>query len=212
MTNLPMIHREDDYIIRAANKSAGFGRIMTYVKGEYFIEKVVVPLGSKYKVYTREWVHVWINFDERPVQQKIYRIAQGQQPPERDTLGSLDKSLWSQGFNGQPKDPWVLQYIIPFEAADGEVIAFRTSSSGGMRAVADLCKVCAFRSKRGEPSIPTIALATTTFPTTKFGKVAKPQFDIVGWDQDSGARYEINEESLGEGGEENPSPIDDIPF
>jgi hypothetical protein len=212
MTNLPMIHREDDYIIRAANKSAGFGRILTYVKGEYFIDKVLVSLGTKYKVYTREWVHVWINFDERPVQQKIYRIAQGQVPPERDTLGSLDRSKWGLGFNGQPKDPWVLQYIIPFEAVDGEVIAFRASSSGGMRAVADLCKLCAFRSKRGEPSIPTIVLASTTFPSTKFGNVKKPQFDIVGWDEDSGARYEINEESLGESGEENPPPIEDIPY
>jgi hypothetical protein len=197
MTNLPM-RREDDYIIEAAKMSVGFGRILTFNKGEYFLDKVEVSLGTKFRAHTREWVKVWINFQERPIVQKIYRIALGQEPPDRKTLGYLDRSEWEPGFDGNPKDPWALQFIVPFESLEtGEIVAFRTPSKGGQRAVSELCSMCAFRSKRGELSVPIIALATTSFPTKNFGKVHKPQFDIAGWDEDAGVHHEMMPEQLG---------------
>jgi hypothetical protein len=217
MTNLPM-RNEDDYIIDAAKGDVGFGRILTFVKGEYFLDKEEVPLESEFKVHTREWVQVWINFDTRPIIQKIYRVARGQKAPERESLGDLDKSKWQLGFNSQLKDPWVLQYLVPFESLEtGEIVAFRASSFGGRRAIAELASLCAFKSKRGEPSLPTIKLDKSSFTSKNYGKVQQPAFTIIGFDNDSGARHEINVDKLGNGSggsDGAAAPIDEdlIPF
>jgi len=215
MSNLPIVHTEEDNIIEAARENAGFGPILTYVKGEYFLEKKMVDLGTQFKVYTKAWVQVWINFGP-PVQQFIYQIAKGQKPPEREKLGDLDKTKWATGLNNDPKDPWVKQFLLPFEFVDtGDRVTFRTSSGGGKRTVADLCSLCAFRSKRGDPSIPIIKLASTTFSGRQgVGKVQKPQFDIVGWDEDDGVYRAIDPEIIdGDGRAAAQVPIDDeIPF
>jgi len=209
MSNLPIVHTDDDYIIDACREDAGFGRILTYVKGEYFLEKKEITLGTQFKVYTKSLVHVWINFGP-PVEQRIYQIAKGQKAPDRETLGDLDKSEWEIGLNDEPKDPWVKQFLLPFEFINtGDRVTFRTSSGGGKRAVAELCSLCAFRSKRGDPSIPVIKIESTTFPGKKgVGRVHKPQFDIVRWDEDDGEWHELEVESKGA-----QVPIDDnVPF
>jgi hypothetical protein len=92
-----------------------------------------------------------------------------------------------KGLDGRPADPWVFQYLLPFEnPASGEVVVFVTSSFGGRRAIADLCSAYVRRTKKvtncGQPII---KLATTEMPTKKFGKVPRPNFVIVGWDEPS---------------------------
>jgi len=216
MSNLPT-RNEDDYIIEVAKSDVGFGRILTFVKGDYFIDKEEVPLGSEFKVHTREWVQVWINFDIRPIVQKIYRVARGQKAPDRETLGDLDKSKWQPGFNNQPKDPWVLQYLVPFESLEtGEIVAFRTPSFGGRRAVAELASLCAYKSKRGERSLPTIKLDKSSFQSKNYGKIQQPQFTIIGFEDDRGVRHEIDVDKMGNlGGSDGaaqPDADDEVPF
>jgi hypothetical protein len=208
---------ENDYIIEAAKSDVGFGRILTFVKGDYFLDKEEIPLGSEFKVHTKEWVQVWINFDTRPITQKIYRVARGQKAPDRETLGNLDRSKWLDGFNNQPKDPWVLQYLIPFESLEtGEIVAFRTSSWGGRRAVAELATLCAFKSKRGEPSLPTVKLDKSSFQSKSYGKIQQPQFTIIGFDNDVGERHEINMDPGGNGSAGSAGAAaqvdDEVPF
>jgi hypothetical protein len=216
MSNLPM-RNEDDYIIEAAKSDVGFGRILTFVKGDYFLDKEEVPLESEFKVHTREWVQVWINFDVRPIVQKIYRVARGQKAPDRETLGDLDKSKWQPGFNNQPKDPWVLQYLVPFESCEtGEIVAFRTPSFGGRRAIAELASLCAFKSKRGEPSLPIIKIEKSSFTSKNYGKIQQPQFTIIGFENDSGEHHEIDVDKLGNSGgsdgDDGAPPVDEVPF
>jgi len=62
-------------------------------------------------------------------------------------------------------------------------VIFCTSSSGGRRAIADLCSTCAKRAKKSGCGHPIVRLATAEMPTKKFGKVPRPLFEIVRWDQ-----------------------------
>jgi hypothetical protein len=87
-------------------------------------------------------------------------------------------------LDGKPSDPWVYQYLLPLEnSATGEIVVFVTSSAGGRTAVADLCTAYVKRAKKA-PNCgqPIIKLATTEMPTRKFGKVLRPLFEVVRWD------------------------------
>jgi hypothetical protein len=84
------------------------------------------------------WIKCWIKFVDRKVaDRKMYRVALGEKPPEREDLDDLDKDNWPEGFDGEPADPWVYQYLLPLENIKNEVIIFVTSSFGGKRAVAE---------------------------------------------------------------------------
>ena len=74
----------------------------------------------------------------------------------------------------------------------GEVVIFTTSSVGGRRAVADLCAAYAKRvAKKANCGQPIVKLAKAEMPTKKFGKVPRPQFEIVGWDELTGDTNEM---------------------
>jgi hypothetical protein len=92
--------------------------------------------------------------------------------------------------------------------ASGEIVIFVTSSTGGQRAVADLCSFYAKRvGKKANSGQPIIKLAKAEMPTRRFGKVPRPLFEIVGWDD------------LADGGNQAPPAVtsedefrDEIPF
>lgn len=205
MNNLPAVN-EDDHMIAAARDDVGYGRIMTFNKGEYLLEKKEVPLGTEVRFHRREWTKVWIRFNPKPVQQMIYRVASGQVMPPRESLGDLDREKWDL-FNGQPNDPWVKQYYVPMDIlSSGDQVTFRTNSSSGRRSVSQLCMVAANRSKYGEPSIPIIRLGKVSFESGGF-RNWKPDFIIAGWEEDVGEKRDVTIEKMD--GEE---PIDEVPF
>jgi len=172
-------------ILSAAEEDAGFAKLLKFRKGAYFSGEEIVPLGTEFIAHAIGWIKSWIKFvDGEVVERKIYRIAMGERPPEREDLGDLDKDQWPEGIDGQPADPWSLHYLLPLEKiSDGDVVIFTTSSIGGRRAVADLCAAYAKRTaKRASCGQPIVTLGTAEMPTRKFGKVLRPQFVIVGWD------------------------------
>jgi len=62
-------------------------------------------------------------------------------------------------------------------------VIFTTSSFGGRRAVADLCQRFAKRkTKSASCGQPIVKLAKTEMPTKKFGRVPRPHFETVDWD------------------------------
>ena len=78
----------------------------------------------------------------------------------------------------------MLQYLLPLENIEtGEIFIFVTASVGGQQAVRQLCDRYANRAKRGERGQPIIKLVTTTMRTKNYGKVARPLFEIIGWDE-----------------------------
>jgi hypothetical protein len=180
---------EAENILDAAQKDAAFEKLLKFRKGDYFIGEEPVPLGTKYIAHAIGWTKCWIKFvDGEVADRKVYRIALGEQPPEREDLDDLDQDNWPEGVDGKPADPWSFQYLIPLERiSDGEVVIFTTSSFGGRRAVADLCAAYAKRTtKSAGCGQPIVRLAKAEMPTKKFGKVPRPHFEIVGWDEPPG--------------------------
>jgi hypothetical protein len=185
---------EIENIHAAAREDAGFEKILKFKKGEYFISEELIPLGTEYLAHTTAWTKCWINFgdgDAAPIR-KLYRVAWGEKPPERDELGDLDQSKWPE-LDGEPTDPWKFQYMLPFEnLSSGEVVIFVTPSFGGRRAIAELCSAYTKHVKKvphcGQPII---KLAKTVMPTKKFGPVPRPLFEVVGWDEEKAGDIEI---------------------
>lgn len=160
----------------------------------YISDGEVLEIGTQMIAHALAWTKTWVKFkDKEVVERKIYRIARGEKCPERDELDENDPSKWPLGLNNKPSDPWVLQYLVPLESMDGEVRIFVASSFGGRRAVSELCSAYGRRRVK-DPSCgqPIIRLDKGLMPTRNFGDVARPQFTIVGWD-DQGIRGEVKE-------------------
>ena len=181
--NLPA-KSEAEYIGNAAQEDAGFEKLLKFKKGQYESDGEVVPWGKEYIAHCIGWTKCWIKFwDQKVVDRKMYRVADGKRPPDREELGDLDRGEWQAGPNGQPADPWVYQYLLPMEDKAGDLVVFVTSSIGGKRAVADLCKSYSRRTARtGQSEQPVIKLGGATMPTRMYGDVPRPNFEIVGWD------------------------------
>ena len=185
--NVPAIGgTEVENILGAAQEDAGFEKLLKFKKGEYFIGEELVPLGTVFIAHAIGWTKCWIKFvDDEKVDCKVFRVALGERPPEREDLDDLEKDNWPEGIDGKPADPWAFQYLLPLEkTSDGEVVIFTTSSFGGRRAVADLCAAYAKRTTKGAScGQPIVKLAKTEMPTKKYGRVPRPQFNIIGWDE-----------------------------
>lgn len=214
--NLPAV-QEAQAIGNAANEDAGFEKLLKFKKGQYECDNQVVPWGEQYIAHCVGWTKCWIRFENQKVTNRfMYRVAEGRRPPDREEkdqdghyiLGDMDRSQWKVGPNGQPSDPWVYQHLLPLEDKSGEIVVFVTSSIGGRRAVADLCKSYARRTARtGISEQPVIKLSGATMPTKIYGDVPRPSFEIVGWDSNrEGVRTVKAPDTLAE--EMN----DEIPF
>ena len=201
---------EVEYILGAAQEDAGFEKLLKFRKGEYFIGEEPVPLGTQYMAHAIGWTKCWIKFvDDEVVERKVYRVALGERPPEREDLDDLEKDNWPEGIDGNPADPWSLQYLLPLEkTSDGEVVIFTTSSFGGRRAVADLCTAYAKRkTKSANCGQPIVKLAKAEMPTKKFGRVPRPLFEIVGWGDPASDLNEMPPPIASEGGFDNSIPF-----
>ena len=143
---------EIDNILGAAQEDAGFAKLLKFKKGGYFIGEELVPLATEYIAHAIGWTKCWIKFvDDEVAERKVYRVALGERPPERENLDDLDQDNWPDGIDGKPADPWSLQYLLPLEKlSDGEVVIFTTSSFGGRRAVAELCAAYASAQQKAQ--------------------------------------------------------------
>jgi hypothetical protein len=179
---------ELENIHAAAQEDSGFAKILKFKKGTYLINEDEIPLGTRYLAHAVAWTKCWIKFvDGEVADRKPYRVALGEKPPLREDLDDRNEDDWPEGLDGKPADPWVYQYMLPFEnLASGELVIFTASSYGGKRAIADLCDSYVKRAKKGVRGQPIIKLAKTDMPTKKFGKVPRPLFEIDGWDQNDG--------------------------
>jgi hypothetical protein len=185
MNEIANLNTEAANIANAAMSDAGFQKMLKFKKGIYICDGQEVPLGTQMIAHALAWTKTWIKFQDRQVvERKVYRIAKGEIATDRDELGDLDRKLWAMGINGQPADPWVLQYLVPMEdPATDEVMIFVTSSFGGHRAVADLCSQYARKVQKIEGTgQPLIRLQKTMMPTKNFGDVPRPLFEVISFD------------------------------
>ena len=160
-----------DFLSAAAEKEAAFDRLLKFKQGVYESGGEEVPLDSQFLAHIATRVKCWIKFvDGAIADKKVYHVARGEEPPEREELDDLDKATWPRDKNGRPLDPWVLQDQFPLEDLNsGEILIFTTSSVGGSIAIGDLTKAYVTHVKNGHVGQPIVKLQTKMMPTSDYG-------------------------------------------
>jgi hypothetical protein len=79
----------------AAQADSGFEKILKFKKGDFLVGEEKIPLGTEYVAHAKAWAKCWIKFaDGEVAERKVYRVALGEQPPEREDLDDMDESSW----------------------------------------------------------------------------------------------------------------------
>jgi hypothetical protein len=180
ISNLPaQLSESADNILRAAKSAVP---MLRFVKGQYFISEDEIDIGREYVAFPLDWVRGSIRWQNGTVvEERLGRVADGFGPPKREELGYTDKSQWEDGV-----DPWCTQNMLPMEDREtGDLVAFVSNTNGGRIAIEKLAARVARDLKSGrDRGRPTIALHVGTFTSKDYGKIARPDFHIVGWEQD----------------------------
>jgi hypothetical protein len=185
---------EAENIHNAAKEDTTFEKLLKFRKGAYFIGNDEVPLGSEFLAHCVGWTKAWIKFiDNKLVDRKVYRVALGERPVDRNDLDELERAETDN-------DPWTMQYMLPLESTDtGEVYIFITSSIGGKRAVSNLCDQFAKRKLRGgigTDGQPIVRLMADEMTTKNFGNVPCPKFLIHSWDERENLVHEVSKTAI----------------
>jgi hypothetical protein len=204
LKNLPAEWRDEAERLLEATSGA-HAPLMKFTKTKFVVGESEIPLGRKFVAYCGDWVRGWVKFvDDAIVDKRIGRVVDGFHPPERNELDSQDQSEWETGIDGKLKDPWVAQNYLPIEDVEsGERYVFVTGSVGGKIAIEILCQRYARSIQRG---LPTVRLATGTFPTKRYGPTPRPDFPVISWENDAGG----NVGGIGGGGNNGGGKMVDV--
>lgn len=173
-------------------QSSIVGTRLKFNKGEWLAgkEEEAVALGTRL-VAAMQWLQVgWVKWWEgQPVKTilglKGEKMPDGTWkkfiPPDRSTLGDLDKEDWEE-LNGQKRDPWQrCDYLLLADPNTGDIYTFMPSSKGGRDAVIDLSKIYGTNIRIEPNAIPVVALKSESYKHKEFGKVYKPVLELVEW-------------------------------
>jgi len=173
--------QHDNPWLEAAAEAGGFEKILKFVKGDWVIGEETLPEGKEFIAFIDEVARGYVKFQDKTVVDRwIVKVRDGK-PPKREELGDNDSSEWEIGDDGKPRDPCVMQWLLPMAPVDaeGDLTVYCTGSKGGIAAIGLLCKVYG-RSERGD-LLPIVALKSASYKHPDFGKVFKPDLPIVGW-------------------------------
>ena len=101
----------------------------------------------------------------------------------REDLGLMDETLWETDQDGKPRSPWQPVYRVVMRDQAGKLLTFSTSSWGGKKAVAKLCRDYdrSYQKHRcGE--FPVVELGSKNRQSHERGIIKEPEFTIVAWD------------------------------
>jgi hypothetical protein len=189
---LPANHEEEaDNLL---SSTQGHEKLLKFVKGKYKIGDDEVPLGTQYVVHAPQLVFCWIKFvDSKVADRRMGLAAAGFVPLKREELSDNDQSEWAI-VDGQPKDPWSFQHLLPFENLEsGELLIFTTSSIGGKIATDEVVREYARRLKRkGSRALPIVRLSSKDMPSKRFGDVPRPYFEVTGWEDAPAGDAKLN--------------------
>ena len=171
----------DAYKAYVNEGGANFGKLLKFIKGQYFIGEEEVEIGTQYAALMFEERRGWVKFvDGKPVDYRIGLVRDGYVPPSRESLGDNDPAYWPTNKRGEPQDIWVKQAYLPIlDTESGEMLCFVTGSQGGGQALRGTMD--RYRSKAHTSEVPIISLQSDSYPHDTYGRVFIPVFQIVGW-------------------------------
>src|SRR5258708_3112653 len=112
--NPTTVYEANPWLDAAAEAASDLGKILKFSKGKYFIGEEVVPPGTEYITHVDQVARGWSKFADKKISdRRIGKLADRYVVPKREELGDLDKSKWEKASNGDPRDPWALQWYLP---------------------------------------------------------------------------------------------------
>jgi hypothetical protein len=185
MTNDIALVNSTEHFLQVAQELKGGelgGRMLKFAKGYFRVGDDEVCAGGQYVAHVDRLLRGYVKFGGgKSIEQRLGRVAEGFQMPKREELGDTDKAAWERDANGNPRDPWALQYYLPLEDVEtGEVLVFVTSSRGGCSAIGNLCNLFA---RNAENGLPIIKLGTSSYRHKTYGRIDIPDFPVVGWNK-----------------------------
>jgi len=160
------------------------GTILKFTKGDWLIGRDGEECPEKELIaVVPGLVHGWIRWeDNRPVEQVMGLLIDSFTPPDRSTLGHLDKATWERDASGEPRDPWQQGLYLPMVTVDGKTVyTFTTSSDGGRRrGVAPLCREYGHRIRQHPSELPIARLEQDSYlhSDRSVGRVKYPLFPV----------------------------------
>ena len=168
------------------------GQLLKFNKGDYLAgeNEDEVEEGTQLVANMDQFMVGWIKWvDNKPEQQIMGPIAEGFQPPRRNTLGDDDKDLWETDTAGKARDPWQFSnYVVMKEVGKpGNVenlYTFAISSKGGLNALGEVCKAYGREMRTNGDQWPIIELGVDSYvhSNKEFGRIKVPVLKVVGWE------------------------------
>ena len=182
MSNNPEDDREIDAYDAYVNEGgANLGKLLKFIKGQYFIGEEEVESGTQYAALMFEERRGWVKFvDGKPVDYRIGLVRDGYILPSRESLGDNDPAFWPTDTRGHPQDVWVKQSYLPLlDIETNEMLCFVSGSQGGEQALRSLMRD--YKPKARTSEVPIISLQSDSYAHDIYGRVFIPIFKIVGW-------------------------------
>jgi hypothetical protein len=133
------------------------------------------------------WIH-WLNGNvAQEIEAELFKDQDGDAKAQivagksRDDLGNHDEAAWELDNAGNRKDPWVYGLSLPMmNAKTGALGVYKTSSRGGMSAIAGLVAGYGCNSRFG---FPIVELGTDSYKNKRHGGYTSiPLLTVVGYD------------------------------
>jgi hypothetical protein len=146
-----------------------------------------MPIGSEFIGLLELTRHGWIKFngEGNPPTLIDICISEDTELPPREELGDTDRSRWEPGLDGQPRDPWSEQFVIPFQdrGAGGELYALVTRGVVAINAAKGLLGRWRWHPQRKANFRPIVKIGSGTYVARRFGggKRPKPVLTITDW-------------------------------
>jgi hypothetical protein len=177
MSSVPAKPKTAAERLEALARSASNIAMLKYNSGNWSISDMPVPANTRFALYPDQVSHSWTQFSDGKVVAEItavvadddegdseLRIVNGK---AREDLGSDDQSNWKLDPSGKKVDPWVYGFGLPMlNLTTGALVVFKTSSAGGMGAVAG--QVASFTRNR-RLGYPIVTLSTDTYKNKRYG-------------------------------------------
>lgn len=173
------------------------GQLLKFNKGEWLVgqDEKELPIGTELVAAAHLLQSGWMRWeDNKPVEIIMGCRADGFVPPERETLGHLDKSQWGE-LNGQTIDPWRRTDVLYLaDPKTGSVYTYSPMSDGGLQAVKGLMREYGPHLRTNPNEIPVVKLGSTWYKHPQYSKVYKPILECVGWRDVEDVSFEVADE------------------
>jgi len=169
----------------AANPRTFVGQLLKFSKGEFLAgeDADVVPIGTRLVALMHELTVGWTKWkDNKPIEYRMGRVADAFVCPALSDLDDRDESTWEKDDEGNPRDPWQFQNILPLKVPDSdEYYTFVTSSRGGIGAIGKLSRAYSNLLKRYPDHSLVVVLATDSYQhkIKSYGRIKVPTFAVV---------------------------------